>query len=118
MIIGKSFTFDAAHFLPNHPKCGKMHGHTWTVEVEIEGPVNNVTGMVYDLHKLSEKVNSVLEQFDHTLLNNIFSIPTCESIASSIKAELIGLNLFSSREKALESIFVKVQEGKGGWARV
>ena len=37
MIIGKTFTFEAAHWLPHHPgKCWKLHGHTWTVEVELK----------------------------------------------------------------------------------
>lgn len=34
--IGKSFTFDAAHRLPGlraGHKCGRLHGHTYTVEV-------------------------------------------------------------------------------------
>ena len=37
MIIGKTFTFEAAHWLPGHTgKCNALHGHTWTVEVELK----------------------------------------------------------------------------------
>ena len=32
------FSFDAAHYLPNYiGKCRDMHGHTWAVEVIIQG---------------------------------------------------------------------------------
>jgi len=30
---------DSAHYLPGHGKCGKMHGHTYKIEVLIEGEV-------------------------------------------------------------------------------
>ena len=49
--IGRIYTFDAAHQLPNlkpdsHP-CRRMHGHSYTVHVVVEGPL--IDGMVRGL---------------------------------------------------------------------
>ena len=38
--ITKTFTFDAAHWLPRVPeghKCGRLHGHTYSVTIAVEG---------------------------------------------------------------------------------
>ena len=37
MRLGITEYIDCAHFLPGHPKCGQVHGHTYKVEVVIEG---------------------------------------------------------------------------------
>jgi len=31
ILVGKQATFSAAHYLPGHPKCGCIHGHTYFV---------------------------------------------------------------------------------------
>jgi len=108
MIIGKKYKFDAAHFLPGHPKCGKLHGHTWKVEVELVGEMDS-NGMVFDFGRLDKIMEEVLADYDHTNLNDLISNPTCEMIACRIKSNLITIYDLPVNE-------VKVQEGEGGWA--
>ena len=109
MIVGKQFHFDAAHFLPDHPTCGKIHGHTWRVDVELQGPLG-LEGMVFDFARLKEVMNRILRNYDHSNLNDSIPRPTCEIIAmligTSLKTELVGVRLH----------LVKVQEGFGGYA--
>jgi len=109
MIIGKRFTFDAAHFLPHHTgKCKEMHGHTWTIEVEIEEPVNKFFGWVIDFKDFSHAINFVLDDLDHKVLNEIISNPTCENVATY---------LYNRISKGFLNIKrITVQEGEGGWA--
>ena len=39
--ITKEFTFDVAHFLPNHKGlCANIHGHTYKLQVAINGIKN------------------------------------------------------------------------------
>ena len=41
MEIFKEFTIEAAHHLPNVPtghKCGRLHGHSFRIEVHVRGP--------------------------------------------------------------------------------
>jgi len=118
MIIGKRFKFDAAHFLPDHPTCGQVHGHTWTVDVELEGRLND-QGMVFDFGQLKEIMDHILRNFDHCNLNDFINHPTCEIIAT-----YLGTSLRTRLEKIpfvsipldVKVYSVKVKEGEGGYA--
>ena len=86
MQIRKSFTFEAAHVLPHHPgKCGRLHGHSYRLEVALEGPLQPsgpATGMVEDFEVVSRVVNAaVIAQLDHRSLNELIENPTAERIA-------------------------------------
>lgn len=59
-------TFDAAHFIPGHPKCGRLHGHTYQVEVELEGHLPVTEHPIY-LVDFAE-VKRVVDELDHRLL--------------------------------------------------
>ena len=58
-----------------------MHGHTYILEVTIEGTVDEFTGMVIDFTNLKYIVNNkALERLDHTILNDTINNPTAENI--------------------------------------
>ncbi len=83
MTIFRHFTFDSAHFLPNVPdghKCKEIHGHTYKLTIYITGRVDENLGWVMDFARVKEIVNSILDEVDHKLLNNIPGLqnPTCE----------------------------------------
>ena len=51
MKISQAFTFEAAHRLPNVPethRCHRLHGHSYRVELRLEGPVDANSGFVAD----------------------------------------------------------------------
>lgn len=86
MRIHKEFRFDSAHYLPNLPdghKCGNLHGHTFTVELHIEGKADVYSGWVKDFGEIDRQFKPVLEELDHCCLNEIsgLSNPTSENIA-------------------------------------
>jgi 6-pyruvoyltetrahydropterin/6-carboxytetrahydropterin synthase len=65
------------------------HGHNYTLDVTVRGPIDPQTGMVIDLGELKAIVNStVIERFDHADLNAdaLFRdrIPTTENIAIAV----------------------------------
>lgn len=86
MVIYKQFSFDSAHFLPyvseNH-KCGRMHGHTYTLTVFLEGEIDQHTGWLVDFTDLKEAVDPLVKSLDHRLLNEIPGLenPTSERLA-------------------------------------
>lgn len=112
MIIGKQFRFCAAHFIPGHPKCGEIHGHDYTVTIELSGDVNEQTGMVMDFGKLSSEMYIIIGKLDHSFLNKIISIPTCENLCFHFCEILKSIEL----ESQLDSI--TIQEGFGGYAKL
>jgi len=84
MRLSKTFTFEAAHKLPNYKgKCQRLHGHTYKVELVVEGE-RNESGMVLDFKVLSEIAKLIRETLDHSYLNDIIPNPTAENIAEWI----------------------------------
>lgn len=86
MIVWKEFTFDSAHFLPNVPrghKCGRMHGHTFKVRIEVQGPVSDQMGWVIDFADIKGHVKPLIDMIDHSVLNQHSGLenPTSENIA-------------------------------------
>lgn len=85
--ITKDFRFEAAHTLPSLPddhKCRQMHGHSFKVEIHIEGEVDEKIGWIYDHKVISNAMNPLLDQLDHSYLNDIEGLesPTIEIIAA------------------------------------
>lgn len=107
MEIFRSFTFEAAHHLPNVPadhKCRRLHGHSFRVVVRVAGPVGEDTGWVMDFADIKAACKPVHEALDHRYLNEIPGLenPTSERIARWIWARLHptlpGLSAIEVRE--------------------
>ena len=107
MEISRSFTFEAAHLLPNVPadhKCRRLHGHSFHVTVQVEGPIGDSTGWVMDFADLKDACRPIHAQLDHRYLNDIEGLenPTSEHIARWIWQRLAptlpGLSAVAVRE--------------------
>jgi 6-pyruvoyltetrahydropterin/6-carboxytetrahydropterin synthase len=105
--IWRTFSFDAAHYLPKVPaghKCGGMHGHTYSVEVRVRGDVDPVAGWVYDFGDIKDAFRPLELQLDHKVLNDVPGLdnPTSELLAAwlweRLKAVLPGLESVSVSE--------------------
>jgi 6-pyruvoyltetrahydropterin/6-carboxytetrahydropterin synthase len=101
--VTKTFSFEAAHQLPWHPgKCRNLHGHTYRLEVSVEGPVD-LHGVVIDFADLDRVVtDAVIAPFDHSYLNDLLDNPTAENLAADIwkrleQAGVGGTSLFRLR---------------------
>ncbi len=84
--LTKDFTFEAAQTLPNAPaghKCRGVHGHSFKVEVSVEGSVDPKTGWVYDHASISDAMKPLLKMLDHAYLNDVEGLenPTIEKMA-------------------------------------
>jgi 6-pyruvoyltetrahydropterin/6-carboxytetrahydropterin synthase len=82
----KSFGFEAAHWLPTFPeghKCRRMHGHSFRVEVVVEGEVPPESGYLIDYGDIQTAIDPVFGQLDHRCLNDIEGLenPTSEVLA-------------------------------------
>jgi 6-pyruvoyltetrahydropterin/6-carboxytetrahydropterin synthase len=85
VLLRKSFTFEAAHVLPNHPgKCSRLHGHSYRLDVTLEGPLQAdgpAAGMIEDFEVVTRVVKAaVIAELDHRSLNELIENPTAEEI--------------------------------------
>ncbi len=86
MELRKSFQFEAAHALPNVPpdhKCRRLHGHSFVVEIVVEGPLDPQFGWVMDYADIKAAFKPFWEQLDHHYLNEVPGMenPTSEVVA-------------------------------------
>lgn len=86
MRIHKRFTFEAAHRLPNVPpthKCHRLHGHSFAVELHVDGPVDPVMGWVIDFADIAAAWQPLHAMLDHRYLNEVDGLenPTSENLA-------------------------------------
>ena len=86
MKLGVIEYIDCAHYLPGHEKCGSLHGHTYKIEVVIEG--ENNSGMIIDFAELKKSIKDTLNLYDHKTLNDLLDFPSVENICESIKHKL------------------------------
>jgi 6-pyruvoyltetrahydropterin/6-carboxytetrahydropterin synthase len=97
VIVRRTFEFEAAHRLPEHPgKCRELHGHSYRLVVAIERAVEPQSGMAIDFGDLKRVVSrDVIELVDHRSLNDLIDNPTAERIAEwmwrRLHPELPGL---------------------------
>jgi 6-pyruvoyltetrahydropterin/6-carboxytetrahydropterin synthase len=101
-------------------KCFDSHGHNYELEVTVEGPVHDATGMVMNLLDLARIIrDKVLEPADHKDLNRDVAclrgaIPTAENLVVAFWREmqpevarfegcrLSKIRLFESRDNLVE----------------
>jgi len=86
-------SFSAAHQLHGYAgNCEALHGHNWKVEVQVRGEKVNDIGIVIDFKDLKRLTKSVLDRFDHGMLNEQEAFqgcnPSSELIARYVYREL------------------------------
>ncbi len=87
----------------------KVHGHTYKIEVLIEGEVQE-NGMIIDFYDLKKGVKETLQEYDHTLLNELMEFPSSEYLCQHIHSKLL--------ERFGFPLKVKVWEGEGKWCEM
>ncbi len=100
MELRKTFQIEAAHRLPNvvpGHKCGRLHGHSFVIEIAIEGPLDPRAGWVMDFADVKALFQPLYVELDHNYLNDIPGLenPTSEVLAvwvwGRLKPSLPGL---------------------------
>lgn len=109
-----------AQNLETFGKCANPfgHGHNYTLEVTVAGPVDAVTGMVVDMVKLDALVQQkVLDRWDHTSLNQdpLFAgalVPSTENVTFEVEKLLKqGISeLATAQQTPLELVRIRMEE--------
>ena len=87
--LSKTFRFEAAHrlpFVPEGHKCGRLHGHSYQIDLIVDGDVDPATGMVVDFAEITEAWQPLHAVLDHYYLNEIEGLenPTSEVLSAWI----------------------------------
>jgi 6-pyruvoyltetrahydropterin/6-carboxytetrahydropterin synthase len=106
MEIYKEFSIEAAHVLPNVPdghKCKSLHGHSFKIQIHIDGAIDPELGWVVDFAHITAVFEPIFQQLDHHYLNEIEGLenPTSENLARWIWQRL------SPRLSQLKKIVIK-----------
>ena len=59
--------FSACHFIPQHEKCSRLHGHSYIVRLRLEGEIGE-NGMIMDFVVLKKKLKEMIDEMDHAVL--------------------------------------------------
>ena len=108
MKLGVIEHIDCAHYLPGHARCGTLHGHTYRIELIIEG--KNEKGMILDFSELREHLRDALSRYDHKSLNEFLEYPSVENICEMLQSEL--------QTRVDFPFTLRVWEGEGKWAEL
>jgi len=87
--------FDAAHALRGYKgKCETTHGHRYEVVVCLEADALDEMGLAFDFTELKRVLDSVIERFDHSYLNEMSPFdeknPSSENVARVVYEEMEG----------------------------
>ena len=120
MELRKRFWIEAAHYLPRVPaghKCGRLHGHSFRIDLYIQGEVDAKTGWVMDFATISEYFQPCFEQLDHCCLNDIAGLenPTSENLArwiwQRLHKKLPQLSAIKIQETCTAACIYRGEEG-------
>jgi 6-pyruvoyltetrahydropterin/6-carboxytetrahydropterin synthase len=121
MEIFKEFTVEAAHRLPNVQeghKCGRLHGHSFKIEVHVEGDLGAQSGWVIDFADIKAAFAPIEKMLDHNYLNDIPGLenPTSEILAvwiwERLSSELAGLCAIVVRETCTSGCIYRGRNAK------
>jgi 6-pyruvoyltetrahydropterin/6-carboxytetrahydropterin synthase len=106
MRIGIVDHIDCAHAVRALDGCHLTHGHTYKVEIVVEGPLKD--GIVMDFKILKAEAKKVLARYDHGDLNLLMDVPSCEHLCIALLKEL--------RAAIPGTVEVRCWEGVNKWA--
>lgn len=114
--IAKKFSFSASHQLfglPEGHKCGRLHGHNYTVEVVLRSETLNQVGFVRDYGDLGVLKKFLDEVLDHQHLNSVL----VGTVGAPTTAECLARYLWAlCKWWWPETEEVRVSETENTWA--
>ena len=103
--IQSNLRFSSAHVIPGHESCGFIHGHSYFVDVEIEGERAGEFQFVVDFKDVKKYTKAICDELDHRLLIPVYN-------------ELIDFKDFNKKTDSIfdlkkeKSVYFKI-DGKG-----
>ena len=71
--IQSNLRFASAHMIPGHETCGYIHGHSYFVDVEVEGERTGKFKFVVDFKEIKNYTKAICDELDHKLLIPVYN---------------------------------------------
>ena len=129
MQIRKTFKAETAHRVADAytTRCRGLHGHSYEFEIILKDTNLNNCGMVLDFKLVKEKINALLDAFDHSLLiwdKDEFLVKNAKELNERYMivpynptAELMALHIYKHIKKMYDVESVIVHETRTGYAK-
>jgi 6-pyruvoyltetrahydropterin/6-carboxytetrahydropterin synthase len=129
VLVSRRETFNAAHQLHNphlsddenrrlFGKCFNLHGHNYILDVVVAGKIDEASGYVLDLKRLSDVMHQqIIQHVDHRNLNT--DVPWLDGLITT--AENLAVTFWERLQRELpEGVLrsVRVSETDKNWAEV
>jgi 6-pyruvoyltetrahydropterin/6-carboxytetrahydropterin synthase len=66
--IHANLRFSSAHMIAEHNFCGRLHGHSYHVDVVLEGKRTGKFGFVVDFKTIKDIIREICSELDHRVL--------------------------------------------------
>lgn len=137
--------FSAAHFIPGDWKCSRIHGHDYSISVNIKGSMDGSTYLL-DFSKAKSALREIADYLDHRVLipefrdginiqkddenliirleGKMYSFPEEECRLLSVRdttaeclSEYVLERFIKSLELTVERVDIEIHEGPGQYAK-
>lgn len=115
--VSKEFSFDMAHLLDGHDgKCQNLHGHTYKLQVELQGelhPSGAKKGMVMDFSDLKKIVKEqILAPMDHAFIYDETSERECKiaRLLQELNSKTFAMPTRTTAEEMARFIFQRLEQ--------
>ena len=110
--------FSSCHIIPEHGKCGRLHGHTYTIHSRVQGVLND-HGIILDFEIVKNALRKIVADLDHKLLiptkSGHFEIETGEAVKVRLgekvyqfpQEDIIMLDINSATAESLADYILK-----------
>ncbi len=71
--VQSNLRFSSAHVIPGHETCGFIHGHSYFVDIEIEGERAGEFNFVVDFKDVKTYTKAICDELDHRLLIPVYN---------------------------------------------
>ena len=103
--VQSNLRFSSAHVIPGHESCGFIHGHSYFVDVEIEGERAGEFEFVVDFKDIKKYTKAICDELDHRLL-----IPVYNDLIEFKDFDKESNSIFDLKNE--KTVFFKI-DGKG-----
>jgi len=120
--IEREFYIYAGHNLPSlgeHHKCSRLHGHTYTIKLTIEGEELKEPGLLREFADLDQFEEYLKNTYDHRMLNDClpFANTSGELVLNPTTENFARVLFYAAKAMFPETVEVAVKETMYTWVK-